>query len=262
MYAFAAVYFVISRSNSSVQAMRYLGHIIIGVAIILSVFLAASTIKYKFKSPETITVTGLAEKDFLSDQIVWKGTFMRSAYDLKPAYAALKSDEAEIRQYLHTAGIADSNILFSSVEMQRNYETKFDENGRSIGTTFNGYTLTGTVTVDSKNIPVVEKMSREITTLLQKGIELNSTPPSYYYSHLNELKIDLLAKAAEDAKQRAESIAENSGVDLGKLKKANMGVFQITGKNLNEDYSYGGVFNTSSKEKTASITLRVDYQVD
>lgn len=41
-----------------------------------------------------------------------------------------------------------------------------------------------------------------------------------------------------------------------------MGVFQITGKNSNEDYSYGGVFNTSSKEKTASITLKVDYQVN
>jgi hypothetical protein len=38
-----------------------------------------------------------------------------------------------------------------------------------------------------------------------------------------------------------------------------MGVFQITGKNANEIYSYGGAFNTSSKEKTASITLKVDY---
>jgi uncharacterized protein len=40
-----------------------------------------------------------------------------------------------------------------------------------------------------------------------------------------------------------------------------MGVFQITGRNTNEDYSYGGAFNTTSKEKTASITLKVDYQV-
>jgi hypothetical protein len=38
-----------------------------------------------------------------------------------------------------------------------------------------------------------------------------------------------------------------------------MGVFQITGKNADEDFSYGGAFNTTSREKTASITLRVDY---
>jgi hypothetical protein len=70
-----------------------------------------------------------------------------------------------------------------------------------------------------------------------------------------------LAKAAADARQRAESIATNSEAGLGSIRKANMGVFQITGKNSNEDYSYGGVFNTTSKEKTASITLRVEYQV-
>ncbi len=84
---------------------------------------------------------------------------------------------------------------------------------------------------------------------------------SYYYSGLNELKIDLLAKAAADAKDRAESIAKNSDAGLGNIRKANMGVFQITGRNTNEDYSYGGVFNTSSKDKTASITLKVEYFV-
>jgi hypothetical protein len=71
-----------------------------------------------------------------------------------------------------------------------------------------------------------------------------------------------LAKARADAKDRAETIAKNSGSDLGKIKKATMGVFQITGQNSNEDYSYGGAFNTSSKSKTASITIRVDYAVD
>ena len=48
---------------------------------------------------------------------------------------------------------------------------------------------------------------------------------------------------------------------LDRLKRADMGVFQITGKNSNEDYSYGGAFNTTDKHKTASITIRMDYRV-
>jgi hypothetical protein len=40
-----------------------------------------------------------------------------------------------------------------------------------------------------------------------------------------------------------------------------MGIFQITGQNSNEDYSWGGVYNTTSKEKTASITMKLTYQV-
>jgi hypothetical protein len=116
--------------------------------------------------------------------------------------------------------------------------------------------------VDSKNIEKVEKISREVTELIQSGIEFNSSSPAYYYTKLSELKLDLLAKASADAKQRAETIAENSGSGLGKIKKANMGIFQITGKNSNEDYSYGGAFNTSAKNKTASITTKIEYAVD
>lgn len=239
----------------------YIGHLIIAVAIIIAVLLASSTLKYKFRAAETITVTGLAEKNFVADQIVWTGNFNRNGFDLKTAYDQIKSDEAIIKRYLNAAGVADSSIVFSSVNMNRNYEQKYDVDGRVIGSTFTGYNLSESVTVDSRKLDVVEKMSREITTLLQQGIELNSSSPSYYYSRLNELKIDLLAKASADAKQRAESIASNSGTGLGDMKKANMGVFQITGRNTNEDYSYGGAFNTTSKEKTASITLKVEYQV-
>lgn len=35
---------------------------------------------------------------------------------------------------------------------------------------------------------------------------------------------------------------------------------QITGKNDNEEYAYGGSLNTSSKQKTASITIMLEYQ--
>ena len=234
---------------------NYIAPLIIAVALIIAFFIAAGAYKERFRSAEIITVTGLAEKDFISDQIVWKGTFSRQAFELKWAYAALKADEIEIKRYLNAVGIPDTNIVFSSIDVQRAYDTRYDENGRMTGNVFNGYNLTGRVTVDSRNIAVVEKLSREITGLLEKGIELNSIPPSYYYSRLNELKVDLLANAAEDAKLRSETIAKASDVDLGRLKKASMGVFQITGKNSNEDYSYGGVFNTASKEKTASITF-------
>lgn len=236
--------------------------LIIAIAIIAAFLIAAAAYKHRFRAAEIISVTGLAEKDFASDQIVWNGSFSRQGFELRAAYAALKADEVEIKRYLNGVGIPDSNIVFSSIDVQRNYESRFDDNGRVMGTVFNGYNLTGRVTVDSRNIPVVEKLSREITGLLEKGIELNSQPPSYYYSRLNELKIDLLANAAADARLRAQTIAKNSDVDLGNLKKASMGVFQITGRNMNEDFSYGGVFNTSSKEKTASITLRVEYGVD
>lgn len=51
-------------------------------------------------------------------------------------------------------------------------------------------------------------------------------------------------------------------VSSGGLKTADMGLFQITAKNSSEDYSWCGSFNTSSRRKTANITMRLEYKID
>jgi hypothetical protein len=240
----------------------YVKTAVICLTALIGILILAGAYKYKFQAQETISVTGLAERDFISDQIVWSGNYSRKMMDLKAAYAQLKSDEQAIRNYLLGKGVKENELVFSAVGIEKEFNTRYDGEGRQLGTDFTGYKLTQNVTVDSREIEKVDKISREATELIESGIEFNSSSPSYYYSKLSELKIDLLAKASADAKERAETIAKNSGSDLGKIKKATMGVFQITGQNSNEDYSYGGAFNTSSKNKTASITIRVDYAVD
>ncbi|MCU7695181.1 SIMPL domain-containing protein [Haoranjiania flava] len=235
--------------------------LIAAIAAIICFVAIANAYKYKFRAQENISVTGSAEIDFESDLVVWSASYSRKSMNLQEAYAALKQDEGAIRRYLAGKGIAAAEIIFSSININKEYSYTYDAEGNQRQSTFSGYNLTQNVTVTSKDIPKVETISREVTELIQSGIELNSQPPSYYYSKLSDLKLDLLAKASADAKKRAETIAENAGKNMGKLKKATMGVFQIVGKNSNEDYSYGGAFNISSKSKTATITVKADYAV-
>ncbi len=239
----------------------YITAIIFAIAAIACFCILGNTYKYKFRTAETISVTGAAEKDFSSDQIVWIGTYSRKMQDLRSAYNLLKDDENRIKSYLLSKGIKESEMVFSAVNIEKEFNTKFDAEGRVAGNEFTGYNLRQSVTIDSKEIEKVEKISRQATELIETGIEFNSTPPSYYYSKLSELKLDLLAKASADAHKRAEIIAQNSKSTLGRTQKASMGVFQITGQNSNEDYSYGGAFNTSSRNKTASITVKAEYMV-
>jgi len=242
--------------------MRYITAAIIGLAFIIGLFIVGNAYKSRAKAMETISVTGSAEKDFGSDLIVWKGFYSRKSMDLKSAYAQLKEDESAIRAYLSGKGIQNNEMVFSSVNINKEFNYKTDENGRSLGQEFSGYNLTQNVRIESSNVDKIDQISREATELIEKGIEFNSSAPLFYYTKLTEIKMDLLAKASADGKQRAEIIAKNSGSSLGKLKNANLGVFQITGKNSDEDYSYGGTFNTSSRNKTGSITIRMEFAVD
>lgn len=242
--------------------MRYLSFIIIGLAFIIGVWILAGAYKFRSTTQNVITVTGSAETDFESNLIVWNGFYSRKSMDLQGAYASLKEDENAIKNYLKEKGVKDSNIVISSINISKDFEYKTDINGRSLGQEFSGYNLSQNVKVESLDVNRIEQISREATELIKSGIEFNSSAPLFYYTKLTEIKMDLLAKASDDGKKRAEIIAKNAGSSLGKLKKANLGVFQITGKNSNEDYSYGGTFNTSSKSKTGSITIRMEFAVD
>lgn len=236
--------------------------IIIGVAAIVSFAIIAHAYKYRSTTMETIVVTGLAEKDFNSDLIVWNGSYSRKSMDLKTAYAELKTDENSIRNYLLKKGVSVNEMVFSAVVITKSFAPRLDGNGRNIGQEFDGYNLTQTVSVESSNIDKVDHISREATELIQSGIEFNSSAPLFYNTKLKQVKMELLGQASADAKTRAETIAKNAGSSLGKLKKATMGVFQITGKNSNEDYSYGGAFNTSNRLKTGSITIKMEFEAN
>ena len=233
----------------------------ISLAIILGTWILGNSYLKSKRTPSQISVTGLASSDFNSDLIVWSASFSRRAVNLQEAFNSLKTDQERIKQYIVNKGINANEVVFSAVEIEKEYETHRYPDGSEI-TTFARYKLSQKVNIESKNVNLVELVSREVTELINDGIELSSNEPRYYYTKLADLKIDLLAAAAKDARIRAEKIAENAGASLGEMETGDMGIFQITGQNSNEDYSWGGTFNTSSRNKTASITVRVNFSLD
>ena len=109
--------------------------------------------------------------------------------------------------------------------------------------------------------PILTDISREISALIAQGVSIEAYSPSYYYTKLDDVKLSLIEQASADARMRAEKIADNAGTSIGRVASAKMGVFQITGANSNEEFSAGGSFNTSSRQKKARITMRIEYRV-
>ncbi|WP_141877218.1 SIMPL domain-containing protein [Gramella sp. Hel_I_59] len=241
--------------------MKYLSAIIFAIAIMVAAYFLGDAYVSRANPDGVISVTGSGSENFVSDLIVWEGRFSRNSPNLEAAYNQLDQDKNIVRSYLIGKGIKDENIVFNSVQTNEQQENQY-QNGNYVGSIFKGYELTQPVKIESSNVELIENVSREITELLNKGVQFNSSPPRYYYTKIADLKIEMISKATEDARLRAEKIASNSGEDLGDLKSANMGVFQITGQNSGEDFSWSGAYNTADKNKTASITMRLEYEID
>ncbi len=235
--------------------------IIFGIAIIVSsIFLGTAYIERNNPDGE-IQVTGLGKEDFSSDLIVWEGHFEAQNMNLKQAYILLETRKNVINKYLIKKGIDVKELVFNSVKTYELTKRNYSPNGNYMGEEFDGYKLVQSIQIESKEVEKIERISREVTELLNQGVQFYSEVPRYYYTKLADLKIKMISKATEDARLRGEKISEFSGSELGELKSARMGIFQITGQNSKEDYSWGGTFNTSSREKTASITMKLVYKV-
>lgn len=234
--------------------------IIVGIAFFLAA-LALGIAFYQTKKPvKTVSVVGLAEKDFTSDLIVWNIQYDVIENDMKTSYTKIKEQAAIVKEFLKSKGIKDSEMDFRNISTDRKMDSHW-ENGHWVEK-FVGYESRQTVRIESKDVDKIEKVIRAISELYEQNINIDSWNPEYYYTKLADLKIEMLAEASKNARERAETITKNAGGRLGDLKTATTGVFQITAPNsADEDYSWGGAFNTSSKQKHVSINMRQTYYV-
>lgn len=235
--------------------------VIIGLAIVVSAWLLGRAYTYKYRSQDTIVVTGLGETEFASDLIVWDGELVYETQDVAAGYAQLERNKQKVQEFVASRGVAAEQIVFKFVNVYKQTEPVYNANGNYAGQRFTGYRLCQGFSIESSEVDKVENISREISALIAKGVSIEAYQPSYYYTKLEDVKLSLIECASADARARAEKIATNAGAKVGRVASAKMGVFQITGANSNEEFSAGGSFNTSSRQKKARITMKVEYRV-
>jgi len=247
----------------SLKVLKSTQIIILGICFVIAtivstVILSKGLLQIKKFSSEVITVTGSAEKKIVSDYIVWKAHFSRRAPELKTAYTLLQDDLKKVKEYLTAKGVKDDELIISQVETKVLY--KKNEKGNDTNE-IEGYLLSQGIEVKSYDVQKIDRVSRESTELIMQGIEFISEAPEYFYTKLAELKIEMLAKATEDAKQRAVSMANSTGNKIGAIRSAKMGVFQITPVTSTE-VSWYGENDISSLEKKVMAVVTASFAIE
>jgi len=245
--------------------------LVIGVSIIITALILGTAFKNRNENLDTISVVGLGTTDFVSDEILWSGSFATKSFDIKEAYNKMISDQKIVSDFFLSKGFKKEEFTFGAVQFNKRFREVRIENPENVYQTkyeqmFDGYEATQTITFSAKKNPDlmkrIEEVSSKTSELINSGIELTSNSIQYTYSNLPNLKHSLIEKASKDASERAQKIVKTADGSLGKLKSASMGVFQITGQGSTEEDSYGGNFDTYSKNKTARITVRLEYELD
>ena len=243
------------RSNTWI-GLTLLG-ICLAIGIIISSLLVAKTVEKVKIQNQRIQVKGFAEKIITSDLVAWQGRITTRSTDLVTAYSKLQKDLQKVLAYLEQKGINKEKVDVSSVTTIIQYQLT------SEGITTNvidGYVLDQTISITSPNVSQVPQIANESTSLIEEGIEFASYAPQYFYTKLDDLKIQLLGEATKNAGMRAEQLASNSGSKVGELRYASQGVFQITPVNSTDVSDYG-MYDTSTIEKSIKAVVTIEYSI-
>jgi len=134
----------------------------------------------------------------------------------------------DTRAFLRDVGVSDDQI---SVQSFRVRDTQAELYGG--GPAPNRFIITQTLMVRSETPGTLASAAQRVGELVQSGVVLTSGQeygpggPVFIFSGLNGLKPEMLAEATERAREAAQEFAAASGSEVGKIRRANQGVFQI-----------------------------------
>ena len=203
-----------------------------------------------------ITVTGSAKTTATADNVVWTLNVALSSPLVADAVRKVGADVDAVSAYLTKGGIPADALTLGAVSSYANEEW---QNGNNTGRILS-YRASREITVRTKDVQLVYKLSQGIGSLLQNGVNVNNYGPQYNISTLSDLRPQLLEDAMKDAKTRAVAITKAVGGSVGAVQSVKSGVFQVTTPDSTM-VSDGGAYDTSTIEKTVTSTVSVTFAV-
>jgi len=228
--------------------------VILGIALVVAFSIFGVFFYAARSSDDTINVVGAATKRFDSDIVKWRITLSRTSEEtaLAAGYKMLQSDVENLRNFLKAKGIDDKDITFQPINSDRVW-------GRDGQTS--KFNIQQRLFVVTANIDAVESLALNPAAILESGVILQNSDLEYLNSKLADIKMELLSEATKDARKRAEEIAKNSGAALGSVSSLRAGVFQIN-EPFSNDVSDYGMYNTQTKVKDITVTVRAAFKIE
>ena len=196
----------------------------------------------------SVTVRGLAERDVMADLATWTISYSASAGNLGEAQASVDRDTAQLTAFFKELGFPEDALQPVAVNV-----SSYTNEGI---TTF---TVRQRMSLRTTDIEKAQSAVRRQFDLVRRGVMLEEgSGMSYSFTGLNAIKPEMVAEATRDARAAAEQFAEDSGSEVGAIRQATQGYFEITSR----DGDSGGWGNADTPFKKVRVVTTVDFMID
>lgn len=176
----------------------------------------------------TVEVKGLAEREVPADTVIWPISYQVASNDLNELYESIAQKNELIRRFLADHDLDLSDVSASTPDVVDRYAQAW---GNTAEIEFR-YVATAAVTLYSHDVDAVRKAMSDVIALGRNGIPLSGAQygnqVQFLFTKLNDVKPDMLEEATVNARAAAAKFAEDSQSTLGKIRRADQGIFTIS----------------------------------
>lgn len=203
--------------------------VIVAIALVAAAVVGSLGLVSSKRADRYVTVKGLSEMEVTADRAIWPITVSVPGNDLGAVQQSLDASLGELREFLTEFGIATEDI--SSPGAQLTDRAAFRYSNMEPGQT--RYVVSQTLRVNTTDLDAVDGAARQLGQVIAAGVPI-ATPdgygemrPTYVFTGLNDIKPAMIAEATANARESAQQFANDSDSELGGIRRADQGVFQI-----------------------------------
>ena len=196
----------------------------------------------------SVTVRGLAERDVTADLATWTISYSAAAANLGDAQASVDRDTEQLKAFFKELGFPDDALQPVAANV-----SSYSSDG------YPTFTVRQRMSLRTTDIDKAQDAVRRQFDLVRRGVMLEEgSGMSYSFTGLNAIKPEMVAEATRDARAAAEQFAEDSGSEVGAIRQATQGYFEITSR----DGDSAGWGNADTPFKKVRVVTTVDFMID
>jgi hypothetical protein len=205
-----------------------------------------------------VIVKGIAEREATANIAIWPLRISASNNDLATAQNQIQRAAQEIRSFLARHGLEAAQVTVQAYSVSDALTNQYRDAPASARFVIN-QTLVVRSTEPEKVRVAAEKVGELVSAgvVLSSGGEYASTGPTYIFTGLNTLKPAMIADATARARESAEQFAHDSDSQLGGIRRASQGVFEILPRDQAPGMNEGSQVN-----KTVRVVSTVEYALE
>ncbi len=197
-----------------------------------------------------VTVKGLSEREVEADIAVWPINITVTGNDLQNIQQEIESQKRDVAKFFNDQGFNDDEFTVGPTNIS---DAKADLYNPGPYREFR-YIAKSDFTIRTTNISKLQQALSASLSLVSKGILISSKndwrPIEYSFTGLNEIKPAMIEEATNNAREVAEKFAKDSNSQVGKIMRANQGLFTISDRDQN-----------TPEIKTVRVVSTIEYQL-